>query len=223
MNLSPLLKRISAEFLGTGVFLTALVGSASSGSPLAHLALAVGLGIGILLAGTVGAGHLNPIVSLYFFAKGKLSLTEFFANLGAQLLGGVGGAWLGLNIWGKTLVGATGGGTYSAPAILGEVAATAGLVVIVGQLVKAKKTDWLAVVVPLWVFSAATWTATGAQANPAVSFALMFTGFSGANAVNQGAYILAQLGGLLSAVAVLTIMGDPASGKGAKKSKSKKN
>ena len=214
MNMSPMLKRIAAEFLGTGVFVTAIVGSVSSGSPLHQLTLAIGLGIGILLAGTVGAGHLNPLVSLYFFAKGKLGLTELFGNIGAQLLGAVGGAWLGISIWAGTLTAPSNAATYSQATILGEVAATAGLLVIIGQLVKAKRTELLAIAVPAWVFSAGTWTGTGAQANPAVSFALLF---SGQSLPNTGIYILAQLGGMLAAVAVLAIMGDPAKGKAKKK------
>lgn len=214
MNLSPLLKRIAAEFLGTGVFVTAIVGSVASGSPLHQLTLAIGLGMGILLASTVGAGHLNPLVSLYFFAKGKLALTELLGNIGAQLLGAVGGAWLGSSIWAKVLTLPSDSATYSQATILGEVAATTGLIIIIGQLVKAKRPELLAVAVPAWVFSAGTWTGTGAQANPAVSFALLFTGQS---VQNTGVYVLAQLGGLLAAVAVLTIMGDPAKTKSKKK------
>jgi glycerol uptake facilitator-like aquaporin len=218
MNMSPMLKRIAAEFLGTGVFLTGIVGSAASGSPLHQLTLAIALGMGILLASTVGAGHLNPVVSLYFFAKGKLALPELFANIGAQLLGGVGGAWLGITIWGGNLSAPSTSATYAASQVIGEIAATTGLLIIIGQLVKAKKAELLPLVVAAWVFSAGTWTGTGAQANPAVSFALLF---SGQSLPNSGAYILAQLGGLLIAVAVLTIMGDPETGKGGKGKKKK--
>jgi aquaporin Z len=46
------------------------------------------LAVVIYLLGKISGGHVNPAVSLAFYLKGALSMTEFVGYVVAQLLGG---------------------------------------------------------------------------------------------------------------------------------------
>ena len=164
-----------AEFIGVTLFVTAIIGT--SGGELARLALATTLALGILLTAGISGGHLNPAVSLYFFAKKQLGDTELVTYIAAQLLGGFAGANLGAYLMGKHLAGISTKVTqpYSMQ-IIGEVIATAVLVWIVGSLAAGNKGNLIPWAVGLWISAAAAFTGTGAQANPAVTFGLMFNG-----------------------------------------------
>ena len=88
MNINPLARKAFAEFLGVAFFLTAIMGATSNpGTALAVPALATVLGLVILMTASISGGHLNPAVSIYFYSRKQLSLTELFAYVGAQLVG----------------------------------------------------------------------------------------------------------------------------------------
>lgn len=200
-----LIKKGVAEFLGVTVFLTAIVGSGADATQLPRLALATTLALMILLTAGISGGHLNPAVSLYFYAKKQLGLAELVTYLLAQLLGGIAGAHLGAFLIGKSLLGPTTSTAMpSSIQIVGEILATAVLVWIVGYLAANDKGNLIPWAVGLWVSAAAAFTATGAQANPAVTLGLMFNG----NGLGQtGWLVVAQLGGTVIAMLLLALFG----------------
>ena len=198
-------RKILAEFLGTTVFLTAIVGASAAGSPLRQVSLALALGLMILLFGPISGGHFNPAVSVYFYSTKALNLKALIFYILAQLLGGLTGAWIGIAIWGGVLHY---GGPASAnltPLLGGELLATAGLVTLIAQLVITKRENLIWIVVPLWVFAAGTFTQTGAQANPAVTLALIFAGH---NFTDQALTVIAEFLGMLIAVALLLVINE---------------
>jgi len=201
--MSFLNRKFLAEFLGTTVFLTAIVGANAAGSPLRQVSLALALGLMILLFGPVSGGHFNPAVSVYFYSTKALSLNALVSYILAQLLGGLAGAWLGITIWGGSLHYGGPASASLAPLLGGEVLATAGLVTLIAQLVITKRDQLIWVVVPLWVFAAGTFTQTGAQANPAVTLALIFAGH---NFNDQALTVIAEFLGMLLAVALLLVI-----------------
>lgn len=202
MKINALLKKSIAEFLGVLMFLSAIVAAvANSGSDhlAAHAALAITLGLAILVTAGVSGGHLNPAVSLYFYSKKAISLSELGAYVVAQLTGALVGAFIGAQIVGKNISGfATSSAGPSAAAIIGELFATGGLVFLVGLLAANKMGNLIPAAVGLWVFAAAGFTITGAQANPAVTFGLSIVG----QAIDFSAWIvIAQLaGGAIAAI-----------------------
>ena len=200
MNAS--LKKIIAEFIGTFTFLLAIAGASASGSPLKQLSLALALGLMILTLGGISGGHFNPAVSIYFFAKKDLSFGQLVSYVVAQLAGAFFGVAAGLGLWDKTISPLTEGNQVSAPIFLGEVLATAGLVFIIGTLVNNKQANLIWIAVATWIFAAGTFTVTGAMANPAVAFGLMFNGISTGSIAS---IIVAQLAGLLVAILLLMI------------------
>lgn len=199
--MNALLKKGIAEFLGVTLFLTSIIGT--SGAELQRLALATTLALAILLTASVSGGHLNPAVSLYFFAKKQIGAGEFVTYVVAQLLGGLAGAHLGAFLMGKNLPGlAATGSAVSANAFVGELVATTILVGIVGTLAAADKGNLIPWAVGLWVSAAAAFTATGAQANPAVSFGLMF---NGGTVANTAMLVLAQIAGVLVTIVLMMV------------------
>ena len=158
----------------------------------------------ILVTGPISGGHLNPAVSLYFYVKREISLGNLLSYVGAQLLGGLFGVWLGTLLHGATVKGFVANSTnLDAAALVGELIATAGLVWVIATLISTKQTTWIPFAVAAWVLSAANFTPTGAQANPAVTLGAMFKGDL---APNQGiSLIVAQVAGLLLAI-LLTML-----------------
>jgi glycerol uptake facilitator-like aquaporin len=95
--------------------------------------------------------------------------------------------------------------TANAGALLSELFVAGGLVWLVARLASTSKAHLIPPAVGLWVFAAAIFSSSGAQANPAVSIALVFVGQSTATAAG---YILAQLGGMLIAAIFILVFAD---------------
>ena len=220
MKINATLQKLIAEFLGVTLFLIAIVGSTSHPLPAPQLSLAVTLGLAILITGGISGGHLNPAVSLFFYSRKEISLSHFLLYVLAQIGGGLLGAFIGLQIWGRSVAALEIGKTNLVlPELLGEWVATGGLVFLIGFLIATKRANIIPVAVALWVFSAASFTPTGAQANPAVTIALMLTG---KDLGETGWIIMAELVGMLTGIIGLMVFtAKPVKAKAAKKSAAK--
>lgn len=206
MNISPLARKALAEFLGVAFFLTAILGATSNGnSMLATLSLSTVLGLAIFVTASISGGHLNPAVSIYFYSRQQLSLNELFAYIVSQLLGALLGTWVGLTLWGKAITFNTIDHSNDTAFFLGELVATGGLVWLVGRLASTGKGNAIPFAVGLWVLAAANFTPSGAEANPAVAFGLLFSG----HAIKETALVmLIQLLGMLLASIFITVFAE---------------
>ena len=202
MKINATLQKLVAEFLGVTLFLIAIVGSVSHSLAVPQLSFAVTLGLAILITGGISGGHLNPAVSLFFFSRKEISLSQFLLYVLAQIGGGLLGAFIGLQLWGKSVSAISVGSTPSLAVLLGEWVATGGLVFLNGFLISSKRSNFIPVAVGLWVFSAASITQSGAQANPAVTIALLLTGQPIAT---SGWIIVAELVGMLTGIIGLMV------------------
>ena len=82
---APLWRRATAEFLGTGLLVTIVVGSGIAAQHLStdtglqllenSLTTALGLGVLILLLAPISEAHFNPVVSLVDFTLGRRGRT----------------------------------------------------------------------------------------------------------------------------------------------------
>lgn len=212
--MNALLKKSIAEFVGVTVFLTAITAGANNG--LKPFTVGIALALMILVTGGVSGGHLNPAVTLFFYAKKEINLGSALAYIGAQLAGAFAGASLGALLTGTTNKSfIAGGGSIAPMAIAGEVVATAGLVWIIGTLVQNKLGNLIPFAVGAWIVTAASFTSTGAQANPAVTFGLMVQGSW--PTTFGGPTIIAQIAGVLVAVVLLMTFAPSKKKKSAKK------
>jgi glycerol uptake facilitator-like aquaporin len=206
MNLPPLVKKVLAEFLGVMLFLTAIVGAAVySQSPLGSVALATVLGLAIFVTAPISGGHLNPVVSVYFFSRREISLSELLSYLAAQFFGAIVGAFIATQMFLQQFSISTNANQANSGSLLSELFITGGWVWLVGRLSSTGKGQFIPMTVALWVFAGVVFSSSGAQANPAVSVALIFLGQASAQ---TAAYILAHLAGMLIAAIFVLVFAE---------------
>jgi glycerol uptake facilitator-like aquaporin len=214
MKINNLVRKSISELFGVMVFVTSIV--AANFNPTFHnLALAATLGVMILLTAGISGGHLNPAVSLFFYARKGIDLPTLVSYWVAQLSGAALGLYLGFALSGTPVSAITPPAGISANGVfIGEMFATTVLVIIINRLISTKSSHLIPLAVGFWVLAASTFTLTGAQANPAVTFALMLRdGFTQGNL----SIILAEFAGALLALLYIVILDDKA-----KKAKKKK-
>ncbi len=219
MKINATLQKLIVEFLGATLFLIALSASISHSLVVPELAIAATFGLALLITSGISGGHLNPVVSLYFYSRKALSLKDFLLYVAAQIGGALFGAFIGMQLWGKAVRPLNLGSAPDISVLLGEWVATGGLVFLFGYLVATKRANLIPMTAAIWIFSAASFTQSGAQANPAVSLALIL---NGQGVATTGWIIIAQLVGLLSAIlGVMVFTAKPAKAKSPKKASKK--
>ena len=217
---APLWRRATAEFLGTGLLVTIVVGSGIAAQNLStdtglqllenSLTTAIGLGVLILLLAPISEAHFNPVVSLVDFTlgrRGRTGLTggALAAYLAAQISGAIAGAVLATAMFATpTTLSTTDRATPAT--VLGEVVATAGLVLlIVGLTRTGRNITVIAAAVGSYIGAAYWFTSSTSFANPAVTIGRVFTDtFAGINPTSALPFIAAQLlgGGVGTALAI---------------------
>ena len=202
MKINNLLRKGIAEAIGVMIFVTSIM-AANFNPTFRNVALAGTLTVMILLTATISGGHLNPAVSFFFFAKKSIDLSTLITYWIAQLAGGALGLYLGYALSGQSVSAVVGPTVSASGAFIGEVFATAVLILIIIRLATTKREAIIPFAVGLWVLVASTYTLTGAQANPAVTFALMLR-----DGFNQDylMLVLAQfIGALLTLVYIIVL------------------
>lgn len=204
-------RRGFAEFLGTGLLVTVVVGSGIAAQRLSadtglqllenSIATALGLGVLIVLLAPVSGAHFNPVVSLADALLGRRSATglsarELVIYLPAQIAGGIGGAVLANAMFATpTAISTT---DRAAPAtILAEVVATAGLVLLIMGLIRTgRPAPVIAAAVGSYIGAAYWFTSSTSFANPAVTIGRIFTDtFAGIAPTSVLPFLTAQLAG----------------------------
>jgi glycerol uptake facilitator-like aquaporin len=215
-------RRLFAEFLGSGLLVAVVVGSGIAAQQLSpndtglqqlenSTATVLGLAVLILMLGPVSGAHFNPVVSLADWFLGRrtgagLSLREVAAYLVAQCVGAVGGALLadamfsvGAHI--STKERATGGH------LLGEVVATAGLLLLIFALARTHRGVLAGPAVGAYIGAAYWFTSSTSFANPAVTVGRIFSDtFTGIAPSSVPGFIGMQLIGLIAGVAIVLIL-----------------
>ena len=203
------LKTVFAEFFGTFLLVTVVVGSGIMGtlmSPDDGIALIINtlstifaLWLLIVLLGPISGAHLNPVVSLVMFARGTLSLKSLLAYVPNQIAGAVLGAITANAMFTTSFPQVSNNYREGFGILLGEVIATAGLLLVILLLSDSGKSQLVPVGVAAWIGSAYFFTSSTSFANPAVTIGRIFTDtFSGIAIASAGPFILAQLiGGLV--------------------------
>jgi glycerol uptake facilitator-like aquaporin len=197
-------KALFAEFLGTALLVTAIVGSGIMGSHLSGdllvalianaLSTALALGLLILTLGPVSGAHFNPVVSMALAINQRFKAPRVAPYLAAQFAGAISGAILANVMFGSAAIQVSSKGMASEGTAIGEVVATAGLVFIILNLIQSKRADLIPVAVPAWIGSAYFFTSSTSFANPAVTVGRIFTdSFAGIGALSVPSFVIAQL------------------------------
>lgn len=177
-------RALVAEFLGTALLLSAVVGSgivtSTDGAASAQLfqhAVAVGLVLVVLILvlGPVSGAHFNPVVTLADWWFGGLPTGRAVRYAIAQVLGGIAGT-IGTNaMFGETVVTLSANPRDGIGLVAAEVVATAGLVLVIFALVRSDRIATVPGAVGAWVGAAIYFTASACFANPAVTLARALT------------------------------------------------
>jgi glycerol uptake facilitator-like aquaporin len=208
---APLPRRLLAELLGTGLLVTVVVGSGIAAANLTpddvglqlfynSTATVFGLAVLILMLGPVSGAHLNPVVSAVDWLLGRragtgISGRDASAYCVAQTAGAVGGAVLANVMFDLPTALATkdrdGWHLW-----LGEIVATAGLVMLIFALARTGRGGWAAPAVGAYIGAAYWFTSSTSFANPAVSVGRMFSdSFAGIAPSSVPGFVVAQLVG----------------------------
>ncbi|RLK49041.1 aquaporin [Microbacterium telephonicum] len=222
----PLWRRALAEFLGTGLLVTVIVGSGIAAQTLSTdpglqllenaVATALGLGVLIVLFAPISRAHFNPVVSLVDRALERpltgRGVRDLVAYLSAQVVGAIGGAILA-NAMFATPTRIAGIDRATAATILAECVATAGLVLLVFGLSRTGRSiPVVATGVGAYIGAAYWFTSSTSFANPAVTIGRIFTDtFAGIAPASAVAFLGAQLLGAAIGAA-LTVALFPRSG-----------
>ena len=207
-----MLKRLAVEFFGTYLLVIAATGVIISQSvPFIGIAAspAVAVMIMILVFGHFSDVHLNPAVSLSFFALKKISFQTFVAYVGWQLAGAALGAFTLTEIFTQRIAAQVKNGvpamsaqaTYFTGFAL-ELVMTAILVLVILLMTqdKANKNSAsapLAIALTIFILILITGPIEGTGINPARWFGPALVG---GNWDNWTIYIIApMLGGLIGA------------------------
>ncbi|ACU74282.1 major intrinsic protein [Catenulispora acidiphila DSM 44928] len=186
----PLARRVLAEALGTALLVAVVVGSGIMATNLTgdvglrllanSIATVFGLAVLILIFGPVSGAHFNPVVTIADYALSRRSgdgtdLRTIAAYLPAQTAGGIGGTVLANLMFGLPAVTASTHVRAAGHLWLGEVVATAGLILLIFSLVRSERGAIIAPAVGAYIGAAYWFTSSTSFANPAVTIARAFT------------------------------------------------
>jgi glycerol uptake facilitator-like aquaporin len=222
-----LARRLGAEFLGTALLVTVVVGSGIAAQRLSpgdvglqllenSIATAFGLAVLILVFGPISGAHFNPVVSAADWALGRLGRRRGAARSSglsgadvgtytlAQVLGGIAGAELANVMYQVPLGQLATNDRSGAHLLVGEVTATAGLLVLIFALARTGRGVLAAPAVGAYIGAAYWFTSSTSFANPAVTVGRVFSDtFAGIAPGSVPGFIAAQLVGATVAVGLV--------------------
>ena len=213
------MRKILAEFLGTGLLVAFMIGSGIMATNLSQdvavqlmmvaASTALGLSVLIRILGPISGGHFNPAVTLVELINGSISLVTAVTYVISQTLGALAGAMLGNAMFKHPLIETSTSIKSGSNLLIGEVVATAGLILVIKLLVAHKNSEAIAFAVPAWIASAFFFTSSTSFANPAVTIGRTISNsFAGIAPESVGKFIAAQTVGALIAVAISKVLID---------------
>jgi arsenate reductase len=220
MTSPPLARRLLAEFVGTALLVAAVVGSGIMATTLSpgdvglqllenSIATALALGALILTFGPVSGAHFNPVVSAADWFLGRRTGTGLAASdLGcyvvAQVLGAIGGSILANVMFALAPVAWSHKQRAAGNLWLGEIVATAGLILLIFALARSGRAPVAPAAVGAYIGAAYWFTSSTSFANPAVTIGRAFTDtFAGISPGSVPGFVVAQLVGLAAGVGLL--------------------
>lgn len=217
MSRIPLARRAAAEFVGAAALVVVVVGSGIQAAELSadggvrllanSLATVFGLGVLVLLVGPVSGAHLNPVVTLAEWWTAGVRAREVAAYVPAQVAGAVSGAVLANMMFDLTPVDWSGHDRSAGHLLLGEVVATAGLVLLVFGLARTGRQRFAPAAVASYIGAAYWFTSSTSFANPAVTIGRAFTDtYTGVAPASVPGFVAAQFVGAAVGLALVAVV-----------------
>ena len=221
--MSPSYRPLLAEFVGTALLVTVVVGSGIAAAQLSpddvglqllenSTATVFGLAVLILMFGPVSGAHFNPLVSAADWLLGRRAGTGITATtLGlyivVQSLGGICGAVLANVMFDRRAFELATKDRITLGHLIGEVVATAGLIALIFALARTGRAAMSAAAVGAYIGAAYWFTSSTSFANPAVTIGRMFSdSFAGIAPGSAPGFIAAQIVGTLIGLALIVVL-----------------
>ncbi len=218
----PLPAKAAAELVGTAALVAVVVGSGIQATELTKdvglqllansMATVFGLGVLITLLGPVSGAHFNPVVTLAEWWTARhdgsgVTLREAAVYVPAQVVGAIAGAVLADAMFGEPLVKWSTHDRSAGHLLLGEVVATAGLILLIFGLARTDRLRFAPVAVASYIGAAYWFTSSTSFANPAVTIGRAFTDtFAGIAPGSLAGFIGMQLLGAVLGLALVALI-----------------
>lgn len=216
-------RRLLAEFVGTALLVTVVVGSGIAAQQLSpddiglqllenSTATVLGLAVLILIFGPVSGAHFNPVVSVADWVMGRsvgtgLAPGEVAAYIGAQVAGGIGGAVLANVMFDMDAVRISTHHRVTTGHLVGELVATAGLIAVIFALARSGRAALSAAAVAGYIGSAYWFTSSTSFANPAVTIGRVFSDtFAGIAPGSVPGFVAAQFLGAAIGLVLIRLL-----------------
>ena len=212
----PLVRRLVAESLGTGLLIVSVIGSGVMATNLTddaaiQLLANAGATVGALIAlimmfGPISGAHFNPVVTIADCVLNRRAWRDLPPYLFAQTIGGCLGAavanlMFSIDVFGPSTKVREGGGVW-----LGEVVATLGLLSVI-FLIGKHRAESVPLAVGVWIGGAYWFTSSTSLANPAVTVARSLSdSFAGIAPASVPMFVVMQLIGLIAALPLLAFL-----------------
>ncbi|WP_327253260.1 aquaporin [Streptomyces sp. NBC_01244] len=219
---TPLVSRAAAELVGSAALVAIVVGSGIQATRLTQdvalqllansTATVFGLGVLIALLGPVSGAHFNPAVTLaewWTARRGGAGVTsrELAVYVPAQIAGAIAGAVLADAMFGEPLVKWSTHDRSAGNLLLGELVATAGLIMLIFGLARTDRLRFAPVAVASYIGAAYWFTSSTSFANPAVTIGRAFTDtFAGIAPASVPAFVGVQLVGAVVGLALVAVV-----------------
>jgi glycerol uptake facilitator-like aquaporin len=178
-------KKLAGEYVGTALLVCIVVGSGIMATDLSKdigvqllintISTVFGLVVLIQILGPISGANFNPVVTMIDVIQKRINVVTFISYAIAQTAGAITGATLANAMFSHPLIEIStkirsGGNQY-----LGEIVATAGLILIINLMIHQEKTNLIPVIVASWIGSAYFFTSSTSFANPAVTVGRIFS------------------------------------------------
>ena len=217
-----LIRRLTAEALGTGLLVATVVGSGIMADRLSDDTAVSLLGntlptgailvVLITLLAPLSGAHFNPIVSMVMALRRSLPGSELLPYILAQIIGGIAGSLLAhamfdLPLWQLSQTVRSGPGQW-----LAEAVSSFGLLLTI-ILGLRHRPEAIPMLVGLFITAAYWFTSSTSFANPAVTIARALSDtFAGIRPLDLPGFIAAQIGGALLGAALAGWLSDTTQG-----------
>ena len=210
-------KKLAGEYLGTALLVSIVVGSGIMATNLSEdvgvqllintISTVFGLAVLIQILGPISGANFNPVVTMVDLILKRTNFLTFIQYAIVQVVGAISGAVLANAMFShplfETATKVRGGGNQ----YLGEIVATAGLILIINLLIHQEKTALIPVIVASWIGSAYFFTSSTSFANPAVTIGRIFSdSFAGIAPGCVSKFIAAQILGALIGLGLTKVL-----------------
>jgi glycerol uptake facilitator-like aquaporin len=211
------MKKLFAEFLGTALLVAIVIGSGIMATNLSQdlgvqllintISTVFGLYVLIQILNPISGANFNPVVTLVDLIQNRTNFMVFIQYAVAQVAGAITGAVAANAMFSHPLLETStkiraGGNLY-----LGEIIATAGLILIINLLISQERLDLIPLMVASWIGSAYFFTSSTSFANPAVTIGRAFSdSFAGIAPGCISKFIAAQTLGALIGLGLTKVL-----------------